>query len=61
MIKRKKCRMCESTNLKEVLNLGNHSLVNSYIKRRPKEKRAITTFKNTSVYQMWIDSNAENS
>jgi len=59
MIKRKKCRMCESSNLKEVLNLGTHSLVNSYKKKEDlKKKRIITTSKNTSVYKMWFNSNA---
>ena len=33
--------MCESTNLKEVLNLGNHSLVNSYIKKEDLKKKEL--------------------
>jgi len=41
MIKRKKCRMCESTKLKEVLNLGTHSLVNSYIKKEDLKKKEL--------------------
>ena len=41
MIKRKKCRMCESSNLKEVLNLGTHSLVNSYIKKEDLKKKEL--------------------
>ena len=44
MIQRNKCRMCSKKNLKEVLNLGNHSLVNSYLKRIS-IKRIIITFK----------------
>lgn len=41
MIKRKNCRMCESTNLKKVLNLGKHSLVNSYIKKKDLKKKEL--------------------
>ena len=33
MISRNNCRMCESKDLKEVLDLGSHSLVNSYLKK----------------------------
>ena len=35
--------MCESKNLKEVLNLGKHSLVNSYLKIRFKKKGTFTS------------------
>jgi len=33
--------MCESTNLKKVLNLGKHSLVNSYIKKKDLKKKEL--------------------
>tara|TARA_A100001011_G_C14307893_1_gene844091 strand:- start:391 stop:1632 length:1242 start_codon:yes stop_codon:yes gene_type:complete len=41
MIKRTNCRMCESTRLKKVLNLGTHSLVNSYIKKKDLNKKEL--------------------
>ena len=41
MIKRNNCRMCDSKNLKEVLNLGQHSLVNSYIKKEDLKKKEL--------------------
>ncbi len=41
MIKRKNCRMCESTNIKKVLDLGKHSLVNSYIKKKDLKKKEL--------------------
>ena len=33
--------MCESKNLKEVLNLGKHSLVNSYLKKSDLKKKEL--------------------
>ena len=39
MISRSNCRMCESKNLKQVLNLGKHSLVNSYLKKSEVNKK----------------------
>ena len=33
--------MCESAKLKEVLNLGSHSLVNSYIKKEDLKKKEL--------------------
>ena len=41
MIKRNKCRMCDSKRTKEVLNLGKHSLVNSYLKKQDLKKKEI--------------------
>lgn len=41
MIKRTNCRMCESTRLKKVLDLGTHSLVNSYIKKKDLNKKEL--------------------
>ncbi len=41
MISRNNCRMCESKNLKEVLDLGKHSLVNSYLKKSELKKKEL--------------------
>ena len=57
MIKRKKCRMCE-ISFKSWNSFSGKQLNK---KRRPKKKRIITTSKNTSVYKMWFNSNAQNS
>ncbi len=41
MIIRKNCRMCNSRNLKSVLHLGKHSLVNSYLKKTELKKKEL--------------------
>ena len=44
MITRSNCRMCASKNLKDILHLGKHSLVNSYLKKNElKKKRIVIT------------------
>ena len=39
MITRKNCRMCASKDLKDILHLGQHSLVNSYLKKNELKKK----------------------
>ena len=41
MIKRNNCRMCGSKKLTDVLHLGNHSLVNSYLKKNELKKKEL--------------------
>lgn len=41
MINRSNCRMCASKNLKGILHLGKHSLVNSYLKKNELNKREL--------------------
>ena len=52
MITRKNCRMCASKDLKDILHLGQHSLVNSYLKKMNLRKRIVITIKNKQMFKM---------